>query len=219
MRHEKSFTLIELLVVVAIIAILASLLLPALRNAKERANQTLCLGNLRQIGIGVQMYPQDNDEHYSLAYMTTEPNGGSLIASFPELLDPYVGDMGVYTCPTDPDPWDASCCPLSYIAAYVLHRPGNVPAPGTPFARKVSEIARPSEKFSKAPNADGPPGPPWAQYCWGTHGHAVSTGYNDWARVSLERHKGGGNYVFGDGHAQWVTRGEAMNERVHWWFP
>lgn len=102
---RRGFTLIELLVVIAIISILAALLLPVLGRVKESGRATVCLSNLRQVGIAVQLYVQDYRNRMPFiadAYPTvTNKYPGPDIVLLPQL-----GGVKVLRCPSDKWPGD-----------------------------------------------------------------------------------------------------------------
>ena len=95
-NEQHGFTLIELLVVIAIIAILAAILFPVFAQAREKARQASCTSNLRQMGLGVTMYAQDYDEHFSLA-ATLTPTG---FLNWHDFVDPYVKNKQIWACPS-----------------------------------------------------------------------------------------------------------------------
>jgi prepilin-type N-terminal cleavage/methylation domain-containing protein/prepilin-type processing-associated H-X9-DG protein len=97
-RRKNAFTLIELLVVIAIIAILAAILFPVFAKVREKARQTTCTSNLKQLNLAILQYVQDNDESYpySVNYL---PSNNYL--QYEQVFYPYVKSTGVFTCPDD----------------------------------------------------------------------------------------------------------------------
>ena len=97
---KKGFTLIELLVVIAIIAILAAILFPVFAKVREKARQSSCASNEKQIGLAIVQYVQDNDERWP-AVMRQDRNGWTF---WQVAVQPYVKSDGVFRCPSIPDP-------------------------------------------------------------------------------------------------------------------
>lgn len=116
--HSKGFTLIELLVVIAIIAILAAILFPVFAQAREKARQTSCLSNMKQILLGSAMYSQDYDERLLPSWLCmdgTDSGPGKSTGNCSNaqgdqwiwtiFIQPYTKNKAVLLCPSAKDGW------------------------------------------------------------------------------------------------------------------
>ena len=205
------FTLIELLVVIAIIAILAAMLLPALGKAKELSKRTKCTSNLRQMGLAMLLYADDNDGFI--------PRGNDPI--WWQVLTPTLGGRArndykrvqIYTCPSYPDKRQLIC----YVAnAWTFSSPrDNVGFEVTGLTR-MNKLHRPTDTIYFADNENGP----WRPIIT-TLRVIGSTELNDvWnpghlpfgpggknlnreRRVARTRHGRGPNLLYFDGHCAW----------------
>jgi len=108
---EQGFTLIELLVVVAIIAVLAAILFPVFARARDNARRASCISNLKQIGLGMMMYVQDNDDRFPQIFTTGNtvlpPDGqdfypGAGYWFWQQIIFPYVKSDQLFFCPSSP---------------------------------------------------------------------------------------------------------------------
>ena len=142
----KGFTLIELLVVIAIIAILAAILFPVFAQAREKARQTTCLSNMKQIGLALMMYTDDYDETYPNAN-----GGGSGISpsdpsmrAYTCLLEPYVKNTALFVCPSAKGA--AALKKIKYATSYFAN--GNLVV----TSRAIDDISTSIDEFGSYPH-------------------------------------------------------------------
>jgi prepilin-type N-terminal cleavage/methylation domain-containing protein/prepilin-type processing-associated H-X9-DG protein len=97
-RKPHAFTLIELLVVIAIIAILAAILFPVFAQAREKARQATCQSNLKQVGLGFNMYAQDYDENLPYNYHYDKVR--ARLWWWEDDIQPYTKNYKIFVCPS-----------------------------------------------------------------------------------------------------------------------
>ncbi|MBC8134867.1 MAG: DUF1559 domain-containing protein [Fibrella sp.] len=223
-RLASAFTLIELLVVIAIIAILAAILFPVFAQAREKARQTSCLSNVKQLGTASMMYVQDYDETM-LPYQTAVPVPTVPVTAssfWPHLIEPYVKARQAWYCPSNTTLSTATPVPSPNSSTYganfnhiVTSNLGGIPRGLGDFTRPANLMLITDTQDSKTVDAKDAPCPDFQAgyvrtYCPHTgtatpyaHGLAACVTLRNTAGVD-KRHSGGANVLFLDMHAKWT---------------
>ncbi len=144
-ERRTGFTLIELLVVIAIIAILAAILFPVFARAREKARQSSCQSNLKQIGLAFHMYAQDNDETMPMVWTY---NASASQIYFNYQLYPYIMNWQVWICPSRTETSWPYGLPCGYWIQTRHNSPGGLDQPTVcppGIIAKMADFRRPAE--------------------------------------------------------------------------
>ncbi len=225
MRTKSAFTLIELLVVIAIIAILAAILFPVFAQAREKARQTSCLSNFKQLGLGFEMYKQDYDGIYPINRERNSDDPPSSDAdetiAWPELIEPYIKNgkvakpdgsvafnQGVYHCPSDAGTAVGPSYAINAWLEFGFAESGmNRPSETAILAEKRGEIGEEHFVFWKAPWPTWPPTLNTSIQATEDALNRISASSPDAEQetaLQTRRHSGGSNWLYADGHAKWA---------------
>jgi prepilin-type N-terminal cleavage/methylation domain-containing protein/prepilin-type processing-associated H-X9-DG protein len=211
---RRGFTLIELLVVIAIIAILAAILFPVFARAREKARQSSCLSNLKQLGLATLMYVQDYDETFPIfgpAWGTNPDPPGTGVCWWLGIY-PYVKNYQLYVCPNYQQwgpftYWDRT---FAVFPSYGMNPNLHVGVPlGGSGGRRLATIQSPASLVMLADSCH-PMGDawrfawPWAPGAWNSSPQKCQAAQTNQLETYCP-HSGGSNYVFADGHAKWLN--------------
>jgi prepilin-type N-terminal cleavage/methylation domain-containing protein/prepilin-type processing-associated H-X9-DG protein len=190
--RKSGFTLIELLVVIAIIAILAAILFPVFAKAREKARQTSCLSNEKQMALGVLMYAQDYDEKFPGGGGMYPPGAWGPGSAWWEEIYPYIKNTQIFVCPSHGSaPMSEGGYPKSYGCNWNFLTWGAVNPP-----MSLAQVVNVSGTIMLAENNTHD----WPAL-WDTNTTPASLYLN-----VQNRHNEGANYAFMDGHAKWLRQ-------------
>ncbi len=197
---RRAFTLIELLVVIAIIAILAAILFPVFAKAREKARQSSCLSNGKQIGIAVMQYTQDYDETYPGG--AGMGPGGAWNPAFWDLVQPYLKSSQVFKCPSAANPPNANGTPypVTYGCNYNIMKWGS--------GASMASIDAPASRILLGEKNNGD----WPCYPSNT----PIGGYVTAASMPQHWHTDGDNFIYCDGHCKWLKAGQDVAPVNQW---
>ncbi len=197
---SKGFTLIELLVVIAIIAILAAILFPVFARAREKARQSSCLSNVKQIMTGIMMYAQDYDEVMprveTRAPSYYMPNGGvdsSGYLPWQVAIFPYVKNHQIFNCPSATVSWDGGEYDMNNP-----DNPSNCNATAYGLNQEISGVSTGNFNYTSECCVIADKG---NTSMWYLESGGDYNGRND---IALTRHNDGCNVGFADGHGKWM---------------